>query len=501
MALDPRDFKLSQADYVRFRDFILERIGLDFPEDKRHLLTRGLAEVLSLTGTSSLDQLYVMLQSRAATNTLWDQVISALTVGETYFFRNANHWEALRTQILPDLMAQRERSSRRIRIWSAGCATGEEPYSVAMLLRETIPNLASWNISILATDINREALRKAQEGLYGSWSFRGVDRRIQDTYFKLDGKFYAIDERIKRMVTFNYLNLVGDKYPSLTNNTNAMDIILCRNVTIYFTPQVTLEVVGRFYETLTDGGWLIPGPSEPNMVFYGDFETRNFPGTVVYQKTRSAALRPAKPLNVFAPALPQVPAFVAATPAIKPNSRSAPAVRPLNTPPAPPVDPFEAAQQLIQDGRLDEALVKLYEQLDRDASFVPAYYTLGKIYANKGNLEEAQAWCEKAIQRDKLHPEPYYTLSLVYQEHGLADQAIEALKRATYLDRDFVLAHYTLAQLYQRQGDKPGAQRSLQNALRLLDSRPRDELVPEGDGLLVGRLRELIEHELAEHTR
>ena len=505
MAPDLKDFKLSQTDYERFRDFILERIGLDFPEDKRHLLTRGLAEVLTLTGNSNLDQLYLMLQSRAATNALWDQVISVLTVGETYFFRNANHWDALRTQILPELMAQREHSTRRIRIWSAGCATGEEPYSIAMLLRETIPNLDSWNILILATDLNREALRKAQEGLYGSWSFRGVDRRIQDTYFKLDGKFYAISDHIKRMVTFNYLNLVGDKYPSLTNNTNAMDIILCRNVTIYFTPQITLEVVRRFHETLTDGGWLIPGPSEPNMVFYGDFETRNLPGTVVYQKTRSAALRAPKSINVFAPTLPQVPAFTT-NPTAQPArsigmSTPSASVRTPIAPPKPPADPFDTALQLIQDGRLDEALVKLYEKLDRDAAFVPTYYTLGKIYANKGNLEEAQAWCEKAIQKDKLHAAPYYTLSLVYQEHGLVDQAIDALKRAVYLDRDFVLAHYTLAQLYQRHGDKLNAQRSLHNALRLLESLPRDQAVPEGDGMMVGRLRESIEHEIAEHAR
>lgn len=226
---------------------------------------------------------------------------------------------------------------------------------------------------------------------------------------------------------------------------------------------------------------------------------------MIYQKTRAAALRAPKPINVFAPTLPQVPAFTN-TPAVQPArpiGMAAPAVN-VRTPVAPPkpaADPFDLALQLIQDGRLDEALVKLYEKLDRDAAFVPTYYTLGKIYANKGNLEEAQAWCEKAIQKDKLHAAPYYTLSLVYQEHGLVDQAIDALKRAVYLDRDFVLAHYTLAQLYHRHGDKLNAQRSLHNALRLLESLPRDQAVPEGDGMMVGRLRESIEHELAEHAR
>ncbi|MFN8596537.1 MAG: CheR family methyltransferase [Anaerolineae bacterium] len=510
MTTTPSDFKLSQTDYERFRNFIMDRIGLDFPEDKRHMLSRGLAEILNATNCTSLDQLYLMLQSRSATSSLWDQVVSALTVGETYFFRNNSHWDALRQQIIPSIMAQREHSSRRIRIWSAGCATGEEPYSIAMLLRDMIPNLDSWNILILATDLNRAAIAKAQQGQYGSWSFRGVDKRIQDTYFKLQDKFYVLDERIKRMVTFSYLNLVGDPYPSLSNNTNAMDIILCRNVTIYFTPQVTLEVVKRFHESLTDGGWLIPGPSEPNMVYYGDFETRNFPGTVVYQKARPLSPRAAKIFDNFRPAA-TAPAFVPETPVFKsqPIASTAPTASTVTTsmrptisvtpPPAPPkpVDPFVVAQQLLIDGKLDEALIQLYEKLNADPAFVPTYYTLGKIYANKGNLEEAQAWCQKAIQRDKLHAEPYYTLSLIYQQHGLIDQSIDMLKRAIYLDREFILAHYNLAQLYRQQNDEANARRSLQNVQRILEAKPRDEVIPESDGMLIGRLREMVDNELS----
>ncbi len=493
-----KDLKLTQSEYERFRGFILERTGLDFPEDKRHLLDRGLTEVISAIGCSSLEQLYGMLQNQASTDALWDQVVSTLTVGETYFFRNTSHWDALRQHILPELLAQRERTTRRLRIWCAGCATGEEPYSIAMLLRELLPDLESWNILILATDINREALRKAQAGLYSAWSFRGVDRRIQDTYFKSDGKRYAMDDCIKRMVTFHYLNLVSDPYPSLTNNTHAMDIILCRNVTIYFTPQVTVEVVKRFHETLLDDGWLIPGPSEPNMVYYGDFEPRNFPGTVVYRKTETPSPRPIAAPSFFPPS---TPAFVPMTQVMEPPPIERAKPIELKTAPSiPPLDPFEVAQQLIQAGWLDEALVKLREKLEQDPGSVPACYTIAKIYANQGNLEEAHAWCEKALQKDKLHAEPYYTLSLVYQASGLLDHAAEALRRAVYLKREFVLAHYNLAQIYQKQGDAANARRSLQNVRRLLGDRPRDEAIPEGDGLRVGRLRELVEHELAAYA-
>jgi chemotaxis protein methyltransferase CheR len=487
------ELQLTPAEYQRFRDFVLERIGLDFSEDKRHMLGRGLAEAMRATSCTNLDEFYALLRRSSVTSLVWDQLVSALTVGETYFLRNTSHFDALSKFILPEIMTQREHSSRRIRIWSAGCSTGEEPYSIAILLSEVIPNPDSWNITILATDINRDALRKAREGLYGPWSFRGVDKRIQDTYFRLDGRQYAIADRIKRMVTFEYLNLVGDYYPSLTNNTNAMDVIFCRNVTIYFSPQVTLEVVKRFHNCLTDGGWLIPGPSEPNMIFYGDFEFKNFPGTVVYRKAPPVPAA-AQPASAF---LPQTPPFVSAPLIMKSRPPAAPP-RPVELPKtATPPDPYQVALDLLQEGKVDEALVKLYEKLDRNADFVTAYYTLGKIYANKGNLEEAQHWCERAIKKDKLHPEPYYTLSLVYEQHGLIDMAMDALKKTIYLDRNFVLAHYNLAQIYQRQGDMVSARKSLQNAQRLLEGKPRDELVPEGDGLMVGRLLELIDNQLA----
>ncbi len=517
-----KELLLTQADYARFRDFILEKIGLDYQEDKRRMLSRGLAEAMEATDCADLDDLYALLWRSSVTSRPWDQLVSALTVGETYFFRNSSHFDALSKHILPQIIAQREHSSRRIRIWSAGCSTGEEPYSVAILLREMLPRPESWNILILATDINRDALRKSQEGLYGAWSFRGVEKRIQDTYFRLENRQFVIAENIKRMVNFDYLNLVGDPYPSMTNNTNAMDVILCRNVTIYFSPEVTIQVVKRFHSCLTDGGWLIPGPSEPNMVFYGDYESRNFPGTVVYQKPAEPAVKPSPAF------MPYTPPFVIETPTFMPSPTLAKARAPeppplkgtsdtlegcpggktaaqpkatvpkVAAPQAAAIDAYQEALGLLQAGQADEAMVKLYEKLDQDATFVPTYYTLGKIFANKGNLEEAQHWCERAIKSDKLHPEPYYTLSLVYQQHGLLDMAIDALKKAIYLDRAFVLAHYHLAQIYQHQGDKVMARRSLQNVQRLLEGKPCEELVPEGDGLVVGRLLELVENELAQ---
>ncbi len=484
---------LSPADYERFRAFVLERIGWDFPDGKQQTLARSLAEVLATTTCTTLDQFYELLRVTPSSSPLWDRLVAALTVGETYFFRNTPHFDALANEVLPTLLTQREHLSRRIRIWSAGCATGEEPYSIAILLRELIPALESWNVLILATDINRDALRRAREGVYGPWSFRGVAKRIQDAYFRLNpNRQFVLADEIKRMVTFDYLNLAQDPYPALANNTNAMDIILCRNVTIYFTPQVTQRVLASFNNCLTDGGWLVPGAAEPNMVFYNEFDVQNFPGAVLYRKPATPRL--AKPSPWFVPANPSPPPAAPPLPPSKPIPPPTP--KPL---PAPPRrDPYQVAVELMHQGHTEQALAKLYEKLDEDASFVPTYYTLGKIFANKGNLEEAQHWCERAIKRDKLHPEPYYTLSLIYQQHGLNDMAIDALKKAIYLDRNFMLAHYNLAQIYIHQNEPALARKSLQNIRQLLEGKPRDMAVPEGDGLVIGRLLELVDNQLAE---
>lgn len=156
---------------------------------------------------------------------------------------------------------------------------------------------------------------------------------------------------------------------------------------------------------------------------------------------------------------------------------------------------------LMQSGQIDQALVKLQEKVRRDPNFAPAYYALAKLHANRGNLVEALAYCKQAVEKDKLLLGAYYTLALIYQESGDWEQALEALKKALYLDRGFILAHYTLAHLYRKRGDLASAIKSLQNARRLLSEKAKGDLVPEGDGLVVGRLMDMIDAELASMER
>ncbi len=197
---------------------------------------------------------------------------SHLTVGETYFFRDKRLFKTLEESILSELIQLRRNSGRYLRIWSAGCSSGEEPYSIAILLSKMIPDIGDWGITILATDINTRFLQKAADGVYGNWSFRDIEPGIKEGFFnqKEDGRFEVLS-RIREMVTFSYLNLVEDAYPSLVNNTNALDIIFCRNVLMYFVPELAGKVVRNLHRSLVDGGFLIVSPTESSIPIFSQF--------------------------------------------------------------------------------------------------------------------------------------------------------------------------------------------------------------------------------------
>jgi chemotaxis protein methyltransferase CheR len=298
---------LTDADYLRFRDLARQQTGLEFGDVRRPDLERAVFNTLCQVGLPDTEALFHLLTDspNGRTGLALDVLVSGLTIGETHFFRNRPQFEALERHILPDLIARR-RDTRRLRIWSAGCASGEEPYSLAILLHRLLPDLAQWNITLLATDLNRQALAKARRGVYGAWSFREAPPEMQADYFIPRGREFEIVPAIRNLVTFAQLNLVEDAYPSLANNTAEMDLILCRNVLIYFNEATTRDVVGRLHGSLVEGGWLIVGHAEPSQSIFSEFLTQNFPGTVVYQRANGAGKSP-MPSPTFLPAVAPPP--------------------------------------------------------------------------------------------------------------------------------------------------------------------------------------------------
>ena len=272
----------------RRRTFVTANMGLHFPISKPDELERKVASVAKAFGYENAELCIKWLLSEKLTKDQMMALTDNLTTGETYFFRDKKNYDILEKNIIPELLSARSGSDQRFRIWSAGCCTGEEPYSIAISLCRTIPDLKNWNITLLASDINQRFLNRGKEGVYTEWSFRNVNPQLKKRYFKTKKETeYEILSSIKNMVTFSCLNLTEDNYPSLDNNTTAMDIIFCRNVLMYFPPKVREQVVHKLYLSLADGGWLITAPCEVSNALFSKFTLVSYSGSIFFKKAKA----------------------------------------------------------------------------------------------------------------------------------------------------------------------------------------------------------------------
>ena len=521
---------LGYGDYLRFGKLVQDRCGLYFPDRRRTELELGVRQAFATSTCTDLNDYYRLLQDPDNGALEMDRLINALTISESHFFRDAGQCDALYSHVLPQIIKRRS-ALRTMRIWSAGCASGEEPYTIAMMLRELLPNVDEWTITILGTDINTETLDRARKAVYSDWAFR--EERAKQwrlRYFRSQGNRYELIPEVQRMVTFARLNLAEDDYPSFETNTTLMDLVLCRNVTIYFTESVIRKVVERFYDALVDGGWLVVGHSEISLTTYRRFQARNFPNAILYQRTGQPTILPPDwdwltapsqegknseifgglgDLDIPVPAPVDVqPTTPAGTgrgalssrhpePALSRACRGVEGSKGCARTPGDDHS-LERAQELLDYGRSEEArdlLLKL-TSLEPDhpstgaGHCAPACALLGRAYANLGCWSEAEHWCRQALRFDQLALDAYYTLALVLQHRGQLDQAIKAMKKVIYIDRNYVLGHFGLANLYRISGQLSQAQKSLDNAHHLLKMRAAEEVIPGSGGITAGRLRE-----------
>ena len=410
------------------------------------------------------------------------------SVGETYFFRDPAVFAALEHTVLPDLIAARRDAGRRLRIWSAGCCTGEEAYSIAILVSRMIPDLDDWNITILGTDINAGFLKKARQGVYRDRSFRGVPSVLKRQYFEaVAADSYAIRPKIKRLVSFDHLNLASGVYPAIESNTNAIDIILCRNVLMYFERDQIIGAVSKLHRALVEGGWLIVSATEAGQHLFSDFSTVQCPDAILYRKEEARKTKRTASLLPFVP-LANQPAW-----ATQPESDGFEAwLAGQGQSAAPPSDPV-ASYQLALTHYTQGAYEHAVTVLKSGACHGPLELgLLARACANCGQLAEAANWCEAAIAADKCSSGLRYLHAVILEEQGELEQALAALKRALYLDQNFVLAHFTLGNLYRRQGKHGEAARHFGHAVTLLQDCPADAVLPEWEGMAAGRLIEII---------
>ena len=272
--------KLKQA----FIGLIAKHTGLEIRERDQASLSDKIFLRMKSIKLYFPEAYYQLLESNTPdSQEEWKNIVVLLTNIESYFFRDQEQFNLLRNNIFPELI-KRKQNNKTIRLCSAGCSSGEEPYSLAILLKELIPDLEQWNLMILGIDINQEALQKAKTGIYSPWSFRRVDEEIKQRYFRLINNQYHIDQQIKQMIKFQTSNLVKDPFPQQNPELRDIDLILCRNVFIYFEASAIAKVLDKFYHTLQPLGYLITGHAELYDQNLNQFQTKVFPESLVYQR-------------------------------------------------------------------------------------------------------------------------------------------------------------------------------------------------------------------------
>ncbi len=489
---------------ARTSGWVSEQLGLHFPRERWIDLERGLNSAGPELGFKDVESTMHWILSSNPEKSQIEILAGHLTVGETYFFREKKTFQVLEEQVLPDLIHDRRQTEKRLRIWSAGCCTGEEPYSIAILLQKVLPDIRDWNITVLASDINPRALRKAAHGVYSEWSFRETPTWIKERYFakRRDGR-YQLDHSIRELVTFSYLNLVDDSYPSLLTNTNAMDVIFCRNVLMYFAPDKTQQVARKLSRSLIDDGWLVVSPSELSQALFSDFEPIRISDAILYRKSngrRQAAVEQTLSwIDESAPETENNPAVTISSPPSTGNEidltarenphgqAQEPAVLPERD------DIYSRALGMFQRGQIGDAAQCIIVALQKNGNDSRLLALLACIHAGEGKLAEAEECCRKAMDIEKLNPAHRYLLATVLKEQGRSKESMSLLRQVVYLDETFVLANFLLGNLAHQQGSFGDARKHYKNTLNLLAGHQPEQIVAESEGLAAGRLKGIVE--------
>jgi len=276
---------MTDDEFRLIRDLIYTHCGLYFDNDSKYLLEKRLARRLSHHQLPAFRDYYHFLKYDRKRDQELSDIMDILTTNETYFFREAFQLKAFTDEIIPELMnVKAKRGDRTLRIWSAGCSTGEEPYTIAMLLLE-MGCIKGWRVEIIGTDISQRVLQQARKAAYGKSSFRSTEEIYIKRYFQEQEGMFKVNDEVRELVTISHLNLFDQNRLALLGK---MDVIFCRNVIIYFDQIAKKRVVESFYKSLREGGYLLLGHSESLMNISTAFALKHLKNDMVYHKPECA---------------------------------------------------------------------------------------------------------------------------------------------------------------------------------------------------------------------
>jgi chemotaxis protein methyltransferase CheR len=492
---------VTADDVEAFRTELGRRFGLNFDDGKLALLDEVLRRRLDATGTGARDYL-----ARLASDPTWDRAKLAeeLTVGETYFFRNPDQFTALVQAVVP-VRKQARATMRTLRVLSAGCATGDEAYSLAIAIRGALPD-PSWSISIRAVDVNPAALARARLGRFSAWALRGTPSEVQQSWFRPDGREFVLDNRVRTSVELELRNL-ADEDPDLWRP-DTYDVVFCRNVIMYFTPETARAVVARIGRALAPGGYLFLGHAETLRGLSSAFHLCHTHGTFYYQRRESyapetapqhaTAEAPLVPINAddaswvdtIRRASERVQALTAST---TDAGESSP--RPRSAHAAPP--DLAHALGLLREERFADAFAALTDVSTAHGRDPSVLMLRAVLLVQRGELAQAEHACRELLSADELEAGAHYVLALCREGSGDRAAAAHHDQIAAYLDPGFAMPRMHLGLLARRAGDLDTARRELTQATLLLEREDASRILLFGGGFPRDALIALCRTELA----
>lgn len=442
-------------------DWLERDTGLSLSDNREAVTLLGIERVMESVGIQGpfefLGQLKVDRQ-------LHKRLISQLTVGETYFFRDAGQFEFIKQHIIPSW----RQSTQRRSVWSAGCSSGEEPYSLAIMFEE---QGFGRRVDLFATDISEEALEMARRGVYRNWSLRGLTPESLGRFVETTGNEHRITDDIKARVRFSSLNLAQLEYPSVGRGLAELDLILCRNVLIYFRADVIKNVIAHMFESLAPGGWLILGATDPQVGSYAAWSVKSTTGGVFYRRPLSNEHSiPSKPDQAD-------------------DNHNIPVAR-------KPIIPSVGTQPRVQPQRVNpESMITPKSIAAAPASAASADLQRIKELSNE-DPEAALKHCEQCIARTLTDPALHYLHAVLLYGLERLEPAAAAIRRTLFLDSTLAIAHFTKGLVDRRRRRLKDAARSFNSAKKLLDKLSPCEVVPLSDDMTAAELVQAVRDSL-----
>lgn len=471
-------YELTESDFERFRTLINNASGIYFDRGKMDLLRYGLSERAEIIGAGELSDYYDFLTTDQHREEELRQLLSHLSVQETHFFRNLPQFDALRKYVIPEIARRKATGSRKLKFWSAGCSTGQEPYTIAMSVMDVLPDPQNWEIQVLATDLNDHALEVAKKGWYPASKTTGLDRDHLNRYFIEKDNGYQVKDSLRDIVHFSRHNMVTESLPIQVFGT--CDVVFCRNVIIYFTHQTAKHVIELFFDILNPGGYLFLGHSETLWKMSAKYSLVEMGDAFIYKKSLPRAI----------------------------DGRRFIADRRMRERPLPPGvdldrrvsrgrrDEIEARDLLIsgtqpdrQSSADDEGVAITPEQ----ASALSDLCAKSRQLFSLGEYSKVVETLEGIVNGRCTDGECHYILGLAQEKTDCQDSAIESFRKAVYCDSSHSLALFHLANLLEQKGDLKQAAREYRNAAKCLSADPADRWQQDLEAFDIDSLKNLCQ--------